>query len=450
MMAGGLLLVLTALRLPSELKDDPAAQQAVSTEACVGLPCRANDDRRPARGYEAPSVAVNPTDADHWVVGDMNLVGGQCGWHTTFDGGKTWQDGAFTVPAEYGRCALDSAGLLPMGNVAMGATGDTVHAVFSTRPAGVHGESDASRGDGVLLVTSTDGGVTFGPARIVVPTGHPEYSFVRPQLTVSTDPAGVDRLLLTVWGCDGQRCGKGFFLRSDDGGQTFTPPLDVTPQGGNSPSPAILAADGTVYMTFLRRLDQGAELVVARSGDDGRTFSSTVVDTQPLIGIQYDSAKIVEDPKRGSLYMVFADERDARPEVFFRRSQDQGQTWEKAVRLHNSPGGSALSPVMSVSPEGRIDVVFYRVTRRNIFDVHVTWSHDGGKTFAIDEKINDKTIDRELGYWEEVGDDATPWVASTPTSAIYAWSDTRNATDVTNTQEILTRRIDRSPAPAAS
>ncbi|MGI8684698.1 MAG: sialidase family protein [Acidimicrobiales bacterium] len=448
MMVGGLLLILTALRLPSELKDDSSkVQQAGSTELCVGLPCRANDDRRPARGYETPSIAVDPANGDHQVVGDENLVGGQCGWHTTFDGGKTWTDGTFDVPAEFGLCTLDSAGLLPMGNVAMGADPNRVYAVFSTRKAGLRGERAGSGGDGTLLVESIDGGKTFSTAREILVSSDPQLSYVRPQLTVSTDPAGVDRLLVTVWGCGPGRCTQGYFYRSDDAGKTFTAPVLVTPEGGNSPSAAILAEDGTVYMTFLRRLEgQDHELLLARSGDDGKTFASVVIDRRPALGIQYDSAKLHIDPKRGFFYLLFADERDQRPEVFFRRSQDQGATWEKAVRIHTSPGGSAYSPSMAVSPDGRIDVIFYRETRRNIQDVHVTFSDDGGKTFAVDEKINDKTIDRELGYWDEVGNDSIPVVASTSTAAYFAWSDTRNATDITNTQEILTKTVERKPA----
>ena len=437
---GGLLLLVTAVRLPAELKDDKeeAAPAANSTELCVGSPCRANDDRRPARGYEVPSIAVDQDDPDHQVIGDMNLVGGYCGWHVTFDGGDTWEDGRFDVPAEFARCRLDSAGFLPMGNVAMGASGDTVHAVFTS-------SRSRDAGDGILLVSSTDGGRTFSTAREILPGGGRQLSYVHPQLLVSTDAQGVDRLLLSVWGCAPGRCTKGFFLRSDDGGKTFTTPTLVTPDpGGNSPSPPALGADGTVYMTFVRRYDGGdSELLVAKSTDNGATWQNGVVEKQEAIGVQYDSAKIVTDPSRDSLYMVYADQRDGRPEVFFRRSQDGGNTWEKVQRLHTSPGGSAYSPAIAVSPDGRIEVIFYREQRKDLDDVHATFSTDGGATFSTDEKLNDKTIDRELGYWNEVGNDSIPAVAATATSTYFAWSDTRNATDVTNTQEILTKRIDR-------
>jgi hypothetical protein len=202
-----------------------------------------------------------------------------------------------------------------------------------------------------------------------------------------------------------------------------------------------------VYMTYLRRFDGGvSELLVARSGDDGRTWDASVIDNQDQIGLRYDTAKIAVDPKGRSLYLVFTDNRDRQPQVFFRRSLDQGQTWDRVVRLNTGAGGRSYSPVMSVSPDGRIDIVFYRQLRRDVDDVHATFSVDGGKTFAPSEKLNDEPIDRKLGYRNEVGDYWLPAVASTTSEAFYAWADTRDGTPVTNSQDILMRRIARAPA----
>lgn len=86
--------------------------------------CKANADLRPVRGYAVPSIAVDPGDAEHLVVTDVNLVGGRCGWHVTFDGGRTWEDGLFELPPGYKNCQLDSAGFLSAGNVARGPSGD--------------------------------------------------------------------------------------------------------------------------------------------------------------------------------------------------------------------------------------------------------------------------------------------------------------------------------------
>ena len=449
MVAGGLLVLVAAVRLPAAL-DDGDDEAVVSGEPCVGAPCRANDDRRPTRGYEAPSIAVDQADPNHQVLTSVNLVGGRCGWHATFDGGVTWQDGVFDVPAEFNpSCNLDSAGLLPLGNVGFGADGNSVYAVMSSArladlPPDAEGRPQ-SPGEGVLLFASSDGGRTFQPGREIVPGGGPQEAFVRPALSVVTGK-GPDQLLLSVWGCSPGRCTKGYFTRSADAGATFAPLALVTPDpGGNSPSQPVMAPDGTIYMTYMRRFDGGvSELLVTRSTDEGRTWTNSVVDNQDQIGLRYDTAKIAVDPAGTSLYMVFTDNRDRQPQVFFRRSGDQGGTWDRVVRLNATGGGRSYSPAMSVAPDGRIDVIFYRQLRRDIDDVHATFSTDGGKTFAEPVKLNDKPIDRKLGYRNEIGDYWLPAVSSTASGTFFAWTDTKEGTPITNSQDIFVRRLDRT------
>jgi len=447
MIGGGLLMAAAAVRLSSEVGDgdEPVAD---SGELCAGVPCRANADPRPVRGYEAPSIVVDPADVRHQVVVDANLIGNRCSWHVTFDGGLTWEDGDFTIPPEFTRCEMNSNGFLAVGNAAMGSGGN-VYAVLSTARVVPPGQEQP--GESVLLVSSTDGGRTFSPAREILPGQDRTRAYVRPALSVAPSTGGgPDRLLVSVWGCGDGRCEEGWFLRSDDGGATFGAPVLMTPDpGGNSPSRPVLAADGSVYMTFLRRYgDRTAEVLVARSGDDGRTFDSGVVDKQNNLGGRYETAVIRVDPSRGWVYMVFTDTRDGPSRVFFRRSKDQGRTWERVVRLSEGSGRS-YNPAMSVAPDGRIDVVYYRRGPNESDDVYATWSSDGGTEFAEAEKVNDQPIDRRIGYRNEVGEFYTPEVASTATTAHFVWSDTRNGTPVTNSQETFTRRLDRT-APAVA
>lgn len=451
MVAGGLLVLVAALRLPAGLRDEPAAVPAVSDELCVGRPCRANADPFPARGYEVPSIAVDPRDRNHEVVADVNLVGARCGWHLTFDGGKSWQDGVFTIPPEFRACHLDSSGLLPMGNVVMGS-GEAVYAVLSSARVGEGGPPPDGRrarpsAESVLLVTSTDGGRTFGPAREIVPGGGDRGALLRPAVTVAPAREGVDRLLVTMWSCGQGRCTAGYLSVSDDGGATFAPPALVTPApGGNSPSQAAVGPDGSIFMTFLRRYDNGqAELLVSRS-TDGRTFEATRIDSQNNLGLKYDSAKIAVDPSRGWVYVTYTDTHDGQAQVWFRRSRDRGESFEPAVRLHTSSEGRSFSPALAVAPDGRVEVVFYRQNGRLTNDVQATWSVDGGRTFAPDETLNSRPIDRRIGYWNEVGDWYTPAVAATAGEAFFVWSDTGASTRAGNSQEIFTRRLDR-PAP---
>jgi hypothetical protein len=325
-----------------------------------------------------------------------------------------------------------------MGNVAFGPSG-RLYGVLSSAAgyeAGRRGE-----GEGILLVRSDDGGRSFGTATVAVPGGRPAPQYLRPVLTVARGPAGADVLLLSFWGCADRRCGQAVFARSDDGGETFSPPVEVSPPpGGNSPSQAALAGDGSVSILFLRRPEAGdVDLVLARSTDGGRTFQTSVIGSEPGIGIQYDSAKLVVDPASGAFLTAFSVERADNPSVYFRRSTDGGRTWSPPLLVNRR--GNSFSPSLSVAPGGRIDLVYYQRRTKEIHDTIWASSADRGVSFGPERQLNDRGISRRIGYWNEVGEFYTPSLWSSDGLALIAWSDTRNGNPETDTQETYLRSL---------
>lgn len=428
--------------------DDGGGGETAAADACLFPPCRAAENPVPVRGYENSSITVDPRDPNHMIVMANDLIGARCTWHVTFDGGRDWDDHAFEIPPGYTRCGLESAGHLSAGNVTFGPSG-TVYAVIASA-GGLSGDV-ASEKESVLLYRSTDGGRTFGPATVAAKPPSPEIAWVRPHVVAVAGAAGRDQLLLSMWECKpdpntAQRfCDGGRFSRSDDGGSTFTAPALVTPPpGGNSPSQAAKGKDGSIYMLFLRRLVAGGttELHVAKSVDGGATFVTQQIDVQPAIGIERDSAKLVADPNSGALYTVFTDSRTGRPQLFFRRSVDNGATWEQAVILGPNQNSPSSNPQISVAPNGRIDVVFYSARAEKSEDVYWIYSSDGGGRF-VPRQLNDQPINRELGYRDEVGGFYPPGVASMVDGAVFSWSDTTFGTDFDeNTQDINVRRTE--------
>ncbi len=423
---------------------------------CQFPPCRASSDLAPARGFEGAYVLANPADPNHVVIADTNVLRGYCAFHTTFDGGKEWTDGIYDLPPGFTGCRINgpSGGHVASGSVGRGS-GNRVYSVFGSAHADDFGR------ESVLVATSTDGGASFAPAKVAIrPTG-PEIGLGRPLMSVVPGTSGADTLLLSVWTCHpgvpaGTQCDGVLFSRSDDGGQTFSDPVVVNdpPAGQNSSQPA-MDKDGTVYMTYQRRYSDGpVELFLAKSADGGTTWTQSLLDRQLQIGVQYDSAKLVADPLTGALYTTWADTRTGRFQIFFRKSLDKGVSWgERSVLLAPDPAatGSRRSPSISVAPNGRIDIVYYHTSpapdRQAFDDVYWSYSIDGGENF-FSRQVNEAPIDRNKGYsgpagaLKELGNHYPPGVSSTDTAAYVVWSDTREADDLTNTQDVVLRRMD--------
>ncbi len=441
MVAGGVVLAAAVLWMVfggREKKTDTGVSLA---DRCAFPACRAAAFPGQARGYEGPSVAVNPKDENHIVVTDANMLAAQCGWHVTFDRGKEWEDGVFQVPPGFTGCHINggAGGHVPTGpsGVSFGPSGN-VYATF--------GSADREQGsrESVLVATSTDGGKNF---RVVVAARPPgdDLSYARPHMSVATAPNGADRILLTFWLCrqGGRFCDSALFARSDDGGVTFTPPITINdPPAGQTPSEPLQTPDGTIYITFARRFADGpSDLILARSADAGATYTYSTVDSQVQIGDRYDPGKLAFDPRSNALYLVYTDNRTNSQQVIFRKSTDGGKTWAPPIGLApTGVPGASKSPSISVAPNGRIDIVYYRRPQADTDNVYWTYSVDGGNRF-LTRQVNETPV-RRYAYNNAIGDWYPPDVTSLDGAAVVAWSDSRFAPDQdANTQDVFVRRM---------
>lgn len=422
---------------------------------CGLAPCRAAFTKVPTRGFEGAYVVADPKDPQHVIVADTDLLAAKCGWHTTYDGGKTWVDGVFDLPSGYTSCRINapSGGHVPSGSIVIGMYGK-VYAVFGSAKV-----TDSGR-ESVLVATSLDGGKTFLPAKVAV-APQPGYALARPLLTVGRGASGVDELLLSFWGChqvtsgtsSGTACDEALFSKSDDGGDTYSPAILVNqPPAGQNPSQPAIGPNGALYMTYQVRFSNGpVDLYLASSRDAGITWTSSKIDTENMIGLQYDPAKLVVDPKSGALYTVWADTRTGSPQVFFEKSTNRGMTWSQAALLSPDPTmvtGGSRDPSIDIAPNGRIDVAYYWTAPEmpNDDQVYLDSSSDGGTTFNV-RQVNPKPIDRTLGYTGpinslgEVGNQYPPEVASLDGAAYVVWSDTAAATKQTETEDVEMREL---------
>ncbi len=423
---------------------------AASPRVESNVPITGTDDRLQL-GHNSPSLVADPDDARFVVVASrLDNPDFGCALQLSGDGGRSWIPvrPVPNLPAGTDKCYAPE--------VAFDRSG-TLYYLF----VGLQGGGNSP--SGAFLVTSTDHGRTFGAPREVL--GHERYMVrmaIDPTIgalgrlhlvwlaTTSTPPLGglgpPPNPILSAW--------------SDDGGRTFSEPVQVSdPSRQRVVAPALaLGPDHAVHVLYYDLGDdtrdyQGLEgppwdgrwaLVVAGSTNGGLTFTPGAVvddDIVPpervmLIYTMSPAALAVNGPH---LYVGWTDGRNNDWDVLLRSSADGGRTWDTRHRLNDdSPDENRKQylPHLSVAPGGRLDALFY--DRRNdpnnvMTDVFLTSSPDGGRTFTPNLRLNDESFNSQIGtrYPLPAATGLVEFGSRTALlagrdSTLAAWTDTRN------------------------
>jgi hypothetical protein len=225
--------------------------------------------------------------------------------------------------------------------------------------------------------------------------------------------------------------------------------------------------NGKVHVTFFATVDSlNYSLYHAVSNDGGQTFQPEVkisdlavgrfTATEPNDSIEgvsetrlYPCAYITCDhsngPHANNLYMVWsANGIDSMGstgyDIYFSRSTDGGTTWS-AARIINDNTTNLTSdqyyPDVTVSATGRLIMTWWdrrNDTLNNKSDIYLTYSDDGGVTFAPDIKVT--TVPSEFS---EIGSQNGGFgigeynsILSTSTYAIPVWADGRTNNGMIN------------------
>lgn len=438
------------------------------------------DEKVPFRQTDIPSIAVDPTDARHLVLLDENFVTGQCEVRVSVDGGSNWVSTNLMPPAGFVSppCVVFDSSGYPHVNagIAFGSN-NQVYAVFTSttgpRQAFTAPSNGKGQADSTLVAKSSDGGKTFAAATIAVaaPAGPAPY-YVRPTIGVEARPTG-DRVVVVAWGvlvthggpADGQGQRRMVTTVSNDGSATWSAPVDASRPGEltREPSPPVFGADGTIYLAWRNRdHDPGPDHeVVAKSTDGGATWVPNQAGAVSGDG-QGDGGGLQQlaiDPSSGALYLVYqALEPYGDLDIYFQKSTDGAATWSNPLRVNDDPTGNGANqnlPHIAVAPNGRIDVVW--TDSRNGYvapatlspggelDVYYASSTDGGASFSANRRINDRLINTDMGISSEDGSYAWygPVVASTNNDVYFAWSDPREGSVNTGTNDIYIATLHR-------
>ncbi|MGH9991621.1 MAG: sialidase family protein [Nitrososphaera sp.] len=224
-------------------------------------------------------------------------------------------------------------------------------------------ESASGSGVDIFLRQSPDNGVTWkSPINISKSIGN-SYSH---QLAVSGSNAYV------TWQDDTFGKAEVLLRRSTDNGATWKPYVNISNNPGDSELPQIVAAGSNVYVTWD---DRGTgEILLRRSTDSGATWKSVENlssnpggSTIPRIAVSASKVYVVWEQTSAKATAV---------DVFFRRSTDNGVTWQSKVNVSND--GASGAPEITVA--GSNVYVLYQGNGVDI-DILFRRSTDNGATW---------------------------------------------------------------------
>lgn len=250
--------------------------------------------------------------------------------------------------------------------------------------------SGGSHGGEIFFAQSRDGGATFreplnlsnsingdGKGRTSKESWH------NGSLDLAIAPKGT---LYAAWT---EYDGPLWFSRSHDRGETFSKPMRVAGGGKAKPAraPALaVGSNSSVYLAWTVGEENGADIRVAKSEDEGQTFAEPTI-AEKTEGYS-DAPKIAVD-SNGIVHVVHAESSGGpldRCHVRYAQSRDGGRTFEpgrEISRPNPQTIESASFPALTLDEQDNIYVLWemYPNQGQHPRGLAISYSGDGGEKF---------------------------------------------------------------------
>ncbi|MBI5401986.1 MAG: exo-alpha-sialidase [Ignavibacteriae bacterium] len=179
-----------------------------------------------------------------------------------------------------------------------------------------------------------------------------------------------------------------YYKRSTLSGLTWGADTRLTNNTAGKYYPSIAVSGSVIHIVWrdLRNLGSSGnnEIYYKRSTDNGTTWEA---DTR----LTYDTLKSYNPSIAVSgsvVHVVWHDERNGVPEIYYKRSTNAGVTWGADTRLTNNP---AFSQDACVAVSGSIVCVVWIDDRDNNFEIYYKRSTDAGVTWGTDTRLSNNT-----------------------------------------------------------
>ena len=295
---------------------------------------------------------------------------------------------------------------------AVAASGELVHVVWEDNRAGKHE---------IYYARSMDCGRSWSRPVSIAPGYASSLNPDVAAVTVYSLITGSKSYVFVVWeqGSTGSR--EIYFVRSTDGGETWSTPQCISSDPADSKDPSIAVSvvqpfpavppEVTVHVVWLDNRDGVYEVYYARGENAGSSWSTCT-------RLSYSSGnkqKPTITASGNAVHVAWADDVTGSYEIWYMRSEDNGVSWLSRVKLTSAgaAGGIARGPSMWCSGSN-VHIAWYDNRDGNL-EVYYMYSVDCGSTWSGEVRLTSAS-----------GTSSLPSIAATKDIFYVVWMDARS------------------------
>ena len=199
-----------------------------------------------------------------------------------------------------------------------------------------------------------------------------------------------------------------YYKRSIDGGVSWIADMQLTNDPASSWNPSVTVSGSVVHVVWQDDRNGNTEIYYKRSIDDGGSWEA---DTR-LTNNASSSVSPSVTVSGPAVHVVWFDNRDGNEEIYYKRSLDFGGSWGTDIRMTNN---SAISRNPSVTASGSAAHVVWEDNREGNWEIYYKGSIDEGVNWDPDTRLTNNTFNS----WY-------PSISASGSDLHIVWSDDRD------------------------
>ena len=183
-----------------------------------------------------------------------------------------------------------------------------------------------------------------------------------------------------------------FFSKSSDYGKSFSKPINLSNSSLNTVDSAIGVFENNFYVVWNDMTKSSTNIFFSKSEDNGQTFGKPInlSNTSGTPIINRDGALAVSD---GIIFLVWYDESEKENYIYFTKSTDEGLTFSTPINLSQS---NAKSKFAQVAANGKNVYVIWQDSSQGNSEILLRESTDYGATFSGIKNLSHDELESNL------------------------------------------------------